>query len=377
MRPDDTIMKDKMQLLRKKYLEQLEPRLVEIQAFLEACGNGYPDAGEVQAMRALLHKLTGSGATYGYAAISDAARDLDESLAASPPQPYEEYARNAHYLLDVCANARHALLSGKADEPTLDTKNANSGKGLPIILCVDDDDAIRLMLPHLFHDEAEVLLAHDGREALGLIEQRTPDVILLDNNMPNLDGLGLLSMLKEKTFNKKMAVVMLTADKKNSEIVDAFKFGIVDYVIKPFDPIAFRGRILGLLTRIRRKILIADDDVTIRDLLGHKFQSLGYGVFFADNGEQAFAAAAAETPDVIVLDRLMPGGDGLAVFRRLRSDKRTKSIPVIFLTAKRREGDIIEALNQGAQDYIVKPFNLDEVVARCTRYMGVQVGLQK
>ncbi|WP_301102273.1 response regulator [Propionivibrio sp.] len=366
-----------MQSLRQKYLAQLEPRLAEIQAFLESCRNGYPDAGEVQTIRALMHKLSGSGATYGYAAISDAARDLDESLAASPPKPYEEYARNARYLLDVCENARHALLADKEDDLPSEAGNANAGKGLPVILCVDDDDAIRLMLPHLLHDEAEVLLANDGREALALIEQKEPDVVLLDNNMPNLGGIGLLSALKEKTFKKKMAVVMLTADKKNSEIVDAFKFGIVDYVIKPFDPIAFRGRILSLLTRIKRKILIADDDVTIRDLLGHKFQSLGYGVFLASDGEQAYATAAKELPDVIILDRLLPGGDGLSIFRKLRSDTRTKSIPVIFLTAKRREGDIIEALNQGAQDYIVKPFNLDEVVARCTRYMGVQVGLQK
>ncbi len=377
MRTDDTIMKNKMQSLRQKYLAQLEPRLAEIQAFLESCRNGYPDAGEVQTIRALMHKLSGSGATYGYAAISDAARDLDESLAASPPKPYEEYARNARYLLDVCENARHALLADKEDDLPSEAGNANAGKGLPVILCVDDDDAIRLMLPHLLHDEAEVLLANDGREALALIEQKEPDVVLLDNNMPNLGGIGLLSALKEKTFKKKMAVVMLTADKKNSEIVDAFKFGIVDYVIKPFDPIAFRGRILSLLTRIKRKILIADDDVTIRDLLGHKFQSLGYGVFLASDGEQAYATAAKELPDVIILDRLLPGGDGLSIFRKLRSDTRTKSIPVIFLTAKRREGDIIEALNQGAQDYIVKPFNLDEVVARCTRYMGVQVGLQK
>lgn len=377
MRPEDAMMKNKMQALRQKYLEQLEPRLAEVQAFLESCSNGYPDAGEVQAMRALLHNLMGSGATYGYASISDAARDLDESLAAAPPQPYEEYARNARYLLDVCANARHILLSDRGAAPTLETENANGGKGLPVILCVDDDEAMRLMLPHLFTDDAEVLLANDGHEALDLIEKRAPDVVLLDNNMPNLGGMGLLSALKEKSFKKKMAVVMLTADKKNSEIVDAFKFGIVDYVIKPFDPLAFRGRILGLLTRIKRKVLIADDDVTIRDLLGHKFQSLGYGVFFASDGEQTFAAASAETPDVIILDRLMPGGDGLSVFRKLRGDKKTKSIPVIFLTAKRREGDIIEALNQGAQDYIVKPFNLDEVVARCTRYMGVHVGLQK
>ena len=113
--------------------------------------------------------------------------------------------------------------------------------------------------------------------------------------------------------------------------------------------------------------MVADDDGAIRDLLGTKLISIGYNVCFAKDASSAFSVACAEKPQAIILDRMLPGGDGLSVFRKLRAHSATENIPVLFLTAKRLEPEVLQALIQGAQDYIVKPFDVEEVVQRCTR----------
>ncbi len=377
MRSEDSKIDDKMKALRQKYLEQLEGRIKEIKLFMESCRGGELDPNLKRTTSETAHKLCGSGATYGFGAISVAARELEESLAGESALSLDELAGKARLLLDACTNARGGMSLRKQSHPALEKEAPRKNLGLPVILCVDDDENIRQLLPLLFQSDAEILLANDGQEALSLIETYAPDMVVLDSNMPNLDGLRLLEILNEKGLKKKMAIIMLTSSKKNAEVVQAFKSGVVDYVVKPFVPAVFHSRVLGLLARSKQKILIADDDVAIRDLLGNKFQSLGYNVFLAEDGESAFALARDNIPNLIILDRMMPGGDGLSVFRNLRDDPKTREIPVLFLTAKRRESDIVEALNQGAQDYVIKPFNIDEVVARCTRFMNVKISGRK
>ena len=117
------------------------------------------------------------------------------------------------------------------------------------------------------------------------------------------------------------------------------------------------------------RILIADDDPLILDLVKHKLVSDGHEVLTAEDGEAALATAMSEVPDLVILDGMMPGLDGLEVLRRLKGDPRTAEIKVILLTARSREADIVEALSQGADDYLVKPFMPEELLARAKRVL--------
>lgn len=112
------------------------------------------------------------------------------------------------------------------------------------------------------------------------------------------------------------------------------------------------------------KILIVDDNVDNVDLLAKRFRSLGYLVLEAYDGEQALMLVEAEEPDLIVLDVMMPRIDGFEVTRRLKLNPKTRTIPVILLTAKREVPDKIKGLDTGADDYVTKPFNPRELVAR-------------
>lgn len=111
-------------------------------------------------------------------------------------------------------------------------------------------------------------------------------------------------------------------------------------------------------------VLIVDDDADIRRFLGLTLRHDGFEVHEAVDAEDALARARGLEPDVILLDVMMPGVDGYEVCRRLRADSRTQETPVILLTAKGRAEDKIRGLDVGADDYVVKPFDPEELVAR-------------
>ncbi|HMH56772.1 MAG TPA: response regulator [Gemmatimonadales bacterium] len=112
------------------------------------------------------------------------------------------------------------------------------------------------------------------------------------------------------------------------------------------------------------KILVAEDDKQIGDMIAFKLTNGGHQVIRAEDGEQAVTLAARELPDLILLDAMMPGLSGFEVLRRLKSDPALRAVPVIMVTAKGHERDVLSGLRGGAVDYVVKPFSLKELAAR-------------
>lgn len=114
-----------------------------------------------------------------------------------------------------------------------------------------------------------------------------------------------------------------------------------------------------------KTILIIDDEEPIRELLKLTLQSAGFdSILEASNGEDGLALATRYMPDLILLDLMLPGMDGLSVCRRLKSSPDTRMIPIIVLTAKSDESDIVVGLEMGANDYITKPFSRKVLTAR-------------
>jgi DNA-binding response OmpR family regulator len=112
------------------------------------------------------------------------------------------------------------------------------------------------------------------------------------------------------------------------------------------------------------KILIAEDEKQIAEMIAFKLANTGHQVLHAPDGEQACRLAARELPDLILLDAMMPGLGGFEVLRRLKADPALRPIPVIMVTAKGNERDVLNGLKGGAVDYVVKPFSLKELSVR-------------
>lgn len=112
------------------------------------------------------------------------------------------------------------------------------------------------------------------------------------------------------------------------------------------------------------RILIADDERDIRDLIAFTLQLAGHQVIATSNGEEAWQAATQELPDLILMDVRMPRLTGYEACRQLKAGEKTRSIPVVFLSAKGQDAEVQAGLEVGATDYILKPFAPDQLIEK-------------
>lgn len=112
------------------------------------------------------------------------------------------------------------------------------------------------------------------------------------------------------------------------------------------------------------KVLIVDDESAIRDMLRMALELSDFECIEAENIQQAHGLIVDERPDIVLLDWMLPGGSGVELLRRLKRDEATASVPVIMLTAKTAEDNMIQGLDVGADDYVTKPFAPRELIAR-------------
>ena len=113
-----------------------------------------------------------------------------------------------------------------------------------------------------------------------------------------------------------------------------------------------------------QKIVVVEDDINIAELLRLYLEKDGFEVLIAHDGGEGLHLAETENPDLVMLDIMLPGEDGLTILQNLRSREETADVPIIMVTAKSTEIDTVKGLDQGADDYITKPFKIREVMAR-------------
>ena len=128
-----------------------------------------------------------------------------------------------------------------------------------------------------------------------------------------------------------------------------------------------------------KNILVIEDDLDIRELISFNLANEGHQIFEANDGEVGIDKARNNNPDLILLDLMLPGIQGLDVCRIIKSDQETKEIPIIMVTALGQEEDIVKGLETGADDYITKPFSIKVLIARVNAVLkrSIEVGEDK
>jgi len=127
----------------------------------------------------------------------------------------------------------------------------------------------------------------------------------------------------------------------------------------------------------RETILVVEDDENIQQLVGYNLAKAGFHVVYADNGEQALSVIKRERPELIILDLMLPGLNGLEVCKLVRKDPKSKNLPIVMLTAKSEENDITAGLDLGADDYITKPFSPKILISRVKAALRRKEGLSE
>jgi CheY-like chemotaxis protein len=227
---------------------------------------------------------------------------------------------------------------------------AEGAEGTGTVLVIDDDASVRDIVQRFLAREGfRVVTAAGGEEGLRLTRERRPDAITLDVMMPGMDGWAVLAALKSEPATADIPVVMLTMmDDRNL----GYALGAADYLTKPID----RDRLLAVLTRYRRDrpVLVVDDNADVRLLLRRMLEKAGYEVVEAEHGRTALARLAELTPELILLDLMMPEMDGFEFLDELRRLPAGRTIPVVVITAKELTPEDRRRLNGSVERILEK-----------------------
>ncbi len=224
---------------------------------------------------------------------------------------------------------------------------AGPAPSAPLVLVVDDDPAARELLQRmLLKDGYAVVCAQSGPEALRIAAARRPAVITLDVLMPGMDGWSVLTALKASPDTSHIPVVMLTISHEQEL---GFSLGAVDCLTKPVE----RARLLGVVQRYAhaadRQALVVEDDPATREMLRRQLTGDGWSVAEAENGQVGLERLVERTPQVVLLDLMMPGMDGFAFVEAMRQNEAWRAIPVVVVTAKDLSFEERERLNGRVQ----------------------------
>jgi DNA-binding response OmpR family regulator len=242
------------------------------------------------------------------------------------------------------------------------------------ILIADDNEANRDVLSRRLEKQGyTVATASDGQQALDMMALEDFDLLLLDIMMPAMNGYDVLKKMRMDPKLGSLPVIVLTADNESSNVIHCIELGANDYLVKPFDMVVLRNRIVRCLLnrRIREdvsgelnwqsgqvpEVLIVEDDEMSRDLLQKRVSRAGYNVVSVADGNAALQKLSDQPVDLVLLDIMMPGMSGVEVLQQIKADENLNQVSVIMISALDDQETIDECLQVGAEDYITKPFN--------------------
>ena len=241
-----------------------------------------------------------------------------------------------------------------------------------VLVVEDDPNAYELIASALGSAGYFSIRARHGEEALRIARESRPAAITLDLVLPGLDGWEVLKQLKSDADLRHIPVVIISMI-DNRDL--GMALGADDYFIKPVDRERLLER-LGAMTsrggngRIPRLLLI-DDDVTMHALLEEDLAGLGYAIYKAYSGEDGLRAAEERSPDVIILDLMMPGMSGFDVARCLKDNPRTTDIPILVLTSKEISSQDRQLLRTNVSSVVQKGTSAREQLLREIRRVMV------
>ena len=236
------------------------------------------------------------------------------------------------------------------------------------ILVIEDNEANRILMRQILaYHGYEVLEAADGAAGLAMAKEHMPDLILLDLQMPVMGGFAVIRELRKTPELSMLKVIAVTSFAMKGDREKALEAGFDEYVTKPIDTRKFVELVKNILPgenrTLKKPVILCVDDVPANlKLLENILVPRGYEVVSAANGEDALKKVKTQTLDLVLLDLMMPGMDGLQVSRKIKENKKYRNIPIIMLTAYSGVESYIKSLSGEVFAYLHKPFETEELV---------------
>jgi len=238
------------------------------------------------------------------------------------------------------------------------------------IIYVDDVSTSLVTLKRRLSGYYEVYPAESAEVLFNALEKITPDLILLDINMPDHDGYEIIGELKEDERYANIPVIFFTSNRDRKSVIRGLSFGAVDYIIKPFETTSLIECIEKHVTASRagkvkeessKPRILAVDDVVSELKIIKAALSGDYIVHTISKPEAVLDFLKIRYPDLIILDYLMPMLNGFELIGMIHDIPEYKDTPIIMLTSEGTASQVKEAISLGACDFIVKPFKESEL----------------
>lgn len=361
-------------LLRQRYLSGLGAAVAELKKFAVLCEFDETSTQVTDSIGRLAHRLSGSGETLGYPEISSAAAEL-ERILESGEFSGSAMASRARILARTCEAAMG--ISHGADAPkTTDREKdpapppADDPPTLPHFVVIHNDPAIARLLDDVCAGRASVTQFMTCAEAMDFLKVGRAELFFLDLDNPGCPPDGVAALHGQARASR-IPIVATVSHRRSAAILHALSDGEIECVLKPADAALLHRKLFEILERQRLTAVICDDDPVAREFLKPRFEARGFQVVLAKDGEELLALAEQVRPSIIVLDRVMPGMDGLDTLRMLKAKPVTHKIPVIILTSRNQPGDMADGLRSGASAYLAKPFAPEQVLGKCLEILGL------
>ncbi|MBW2370760.1 MAG: response regulator, partial [Deltaproteobacteria bacterium] len=252
-----------------------------------------------------------------------------------------------------------------------------------VLVLEDNELNMKLVVTLLKIGKYQVLEAPDAATGIRLAREHVPDLILMDIQLPDMNGLSATRLIKSDPKTEKIPVVALTAYAMAEDEQAALGAGCDGYLSKPIDTENFLKIITNFMsgngnekdrvsTGLKSRILIVDDDAMNVKLLS-ALLATEYHLSKAYSGAEALEIVREKMPDLILLDIMMPGIDGYEVTRQLKSNTKTRNIPIILVTALGGDEDKAKGIASGADEFLNKPVNQTELKARVKSLLKLKV----
>ncbi|MBQ7584308.1 MAG: response regulator [Lachnospiraceae bacterium] len=233
------------------------------------------------------------------------------------------------------------------------------------ILLVDDDE-INIMVTEMILSEMgyEVTTAYTGGDCLSILDSEKFDLLLLDIDLPDINGIEVLERVREKPEIRDTKTVILTASSQDADMTDAIRLGALDFIKKPALPENLISSVRQALSKAGKDTILAVDDEPMNLMATEKLFGIRYNLICASSGGEALGMIKEKKPDLVLLDLHMPEMDGLEVLKRIQKLEGCDDIPVVFLTADDDADTEAEMFKAGAMDFISKPFVMQVALQR-------------
>lgn len=237
-----------------------------------------------------------------------------------------------------------------------------------VLIIEDSFETASILKASLLMRHFTVHVATTGEEGLSLARRVRPEVICLDIALPDYDGLKLAEIFRHDPDTRQSPLLVFSGfDERQDALRRAEAF-----MLKPLRPDAFVASIDGLMSRNRRrkgKVMVIDDDAQIRAVCCEVLSNSGFETLEAGTLADARKRLADSRPDLLLLDVVLPDGDGLSFFEELKAERASQPLSVIFISAKTDTSSKVRALKLGGDDYLTKPFDALELGARVESVM--------